>query len=71
MDARDVEMSATGVLDDAGARLVGGHTSEGAELSLGFSITAFAREDALLRKGGMRPGDSIACWSGHATGVRR
>ena len=60
---------AIGVLNDAGAALVGGHTSEGAELSLGLSLTGLADPDTVLRKGGLRPGDRLVLTKGLGTGT--
>jgi selenide,water dikinase len=57
------------VLNEAGAALVGGHTSEGAELSLGLSLTGLADRDAVLRKGGLRPGDRLVLTKGVGTGT--
>jgi selenide,water dikinase len=57
------------VLNDAGAALVGGHTSEGAELSLGLSLTGLADRDAVLRKGGLRAGDRLVLTKGIGTGT--
>ena len=60
---------AVGVLDEAGAALVGGHTSEGAELALGLSLTGLVDADAVLRKGGLRPGDRLVLTKGLGTGT--
>ncbi len=49
---------AVDVLNDDGVPLVGGHSSEGSELSLGLAVTGTAVE-ALLTKGGGRPGDRL------------
>ena len=57
------------VLNDAGAALVGGHTSEGAELALGLSLTGLVDPAAVLRKTGLRPGDRLVLTKGVGTGT--
>jgi len=59
---RDLTQVLAGVLKalaDAGARLVGGHTGEGADLSLGLSLNGYQKPDNLLRKGGAASGDRL------------
>ena len=58
-DLAQMMAGANGILREAECALVGGHTSEGAELSLGFAINGLLDRDAALRKGGLRPGDAL------------
>ena len=66
---RQMMTGATEVLRDAGAALVGGHTSEGAELALGFAVSGLIDRDRILRKGGMLPGDRLIVTKPLGTGT--
>ncbi|MBF2028401.1 MAG: selenide, water dikinase SelD [Oscillatoriales cyanobacterium C42_A2020_001] len=57
------------VLNDAGAVLIGGHTTEGAELAFGVACNGLAPESALLRKGGMQPGQALILTKPLGTGT--
>ena len=68
----DLSMLMTGaneVLREAGCALVGGHTSEGAELALGFSVNGLIDRERLLRKSGMQPGDVLIVTKPLGTGT--
>jgi selenide,water dikinase len=66
---REMMTGAMEVLNDAGATLVGGHTSEGPELALGFSVNGLADRQSILRKGGMAPGDVLILTKPLGTGT--
>ena len=53
----------------AGAALIGGHTAEGPELSLGLTVNGFADEAALWRKAGAKAGDALILTKPLGTGV--
>jgi len=57
------------VLEEAGARLAGGHSAEGSEPALGFAITGAVAPDRILRKGGLNPGDRLILTKPLGTGV--
>ena len=62
----------TGALDTlapTGAVLAGGHSSEGAELAFGLTVNGLIAKDALLRKGGMQPGDALILTKPIGTGT--
>jgi len=63
----EVLAAAGGVIRAAGADLVGGHTSIGAELSLGFAITGLA--GAPIGQAGAQPGDALILTKPIGSGV--
>jgi len=57
------------VLNTSNTALVGGHSSEGAELSFGLSVTGLADRDQVMRKSGMRAGDVLILTKALGTGT--
>ena len=57
------------VLNETGTALVGGHTSEGEELSLGFSVNGLIDRENILHKSGLGPGDRILLTKAIGTGT--
>ncbi|MFI5001657.1 MAG: selenide, water dikinase SelD, partial [Reyranellales bacterium] len=57
------------VLDQAGCALIGGHSGEGPEAALGFSVNGLVEPARALRKGGLRPGDKLVLTKPLGTGV--
>jgi selenide,water dikinase len=53
----EVMDEATAVFTKAGADVVGGHSTEGAELTIGFTVTGTATRP--VQKGGAKPGDAL------------
>ena len=60
---------AVDVLNIAGTALVGGHTMEGAELTLGLSLSGIIDPDQILRKAGMLAGDRLVLTKPIGTGT--
>ena len=56
---RELMTGAIEVLNAANTSLIGGHTAEGAELSLGFAINGHVRPEQVLRKHGLETGDVL------------
>ncbi|WP_374371373.1 selenide, water dikinase SelD, partial [Tabrizicola sp.] len=53
----EVMAEAASVFREAGADVVGGHSTEGAELTIGFTVTGLAERP--IGKGGAQPGDAL------------
>ena len=57
------------VLNETGTALVGGHTSEGEELSLGFSVNGLIDRENIMHKSGLGAGDRILLTKPIGTGT--
>lgn len=60
---------ALSVFREEGLCIVGGHTTEASELSVGFSVNAFVAPDQVLHKQGLRAGDWLVLTKPLGTGV--
>jgi selenide,water dikinase len=56
-------------LDRDGVALIGGHSSEGAELAFGLAVTGDVEPAKMLRKSGLRPGDALVLTRPIGTGI--
>ena len=64
----EVIEAARAVFDAEGAKVVGGHSSTGSELTIGFTVTGLP-ERAPITLAGARPGDALVLTRGIGTGV--
>ncbi|WP_170446756.1 selenide, water dikinase SelD [Ruegeria arenilitoris] len=64
----EIMATATEVMRSAGAEIVGGHSSMGDELTIGFTITGLCQSDPITLSGG-RPGDVLILTKPIGSGV--
>ncbi|PQO23047.1 selenide, water dikinase SelD [Rhodobacteraceae bacterium WD3A24] len=64
----EVMDAASAVFRAAGADVAGGHSSQGAEMTLGFTVTGLT-DGPVLTKGGARPGDALVLTKPIGTGT--
>ncbi|MEO1552784.1 MAG: selenide, water dikinase SelD, partial [Pseudomonadota bacterium] len=64
----EITAGANEIFEAAGTQIAGGHTSQGAELTVGFSI-AGSIDKAPVRQSGARPGDRLILTKAIGTGV--
>ncbi len=64
----EIMTTATAVMRDAGAEIIGGHTSIGDELTMGFTLTGLCSQDPITLAGG-RPGDVLILTKPLGSGV--
>ncbi|HSG54154.1 MAG TPA: selenide, water dikinase SelD, partial [Paracoccaceae bacterium] len=65
---REIMQGATEIFRAAGADVVGGHTSLGSELTIGFTVTGLTDRSA-IRNSGARPGDILILTKPIGTGT--
>ena len=66
----EIMAAAQEVMEDAGAEIIGGHTTQGAELTIGYTVTGLMPEDrAPIGLDGARPGDHLILTGALGTGV--
>ena len=64
----EIMITATEVIREAGAEIVGGHSSIGDELTIGFTLTGLCEKDPITLSGG-RPGDALILTKPLGSGV--
>ncbi len=68
-DLLQIMSGAVAVLNENNCALIGGHTSEGAELSLGFSVNGTCKAEQLLQKGQAKIGHQLILTQPLGTGT--
>lgn len=68
-ELRQMLLGALEVFESAQTALVGGHTSEGAEINLGFSVTGLIEKAHVLHKATLRAGDVLVLTKAVGTGA--
>ncbi|MBV1928098.1 MAG: selenide, water dikinase SelD, partial [Gammaproteobacteria bacterium] len=68
-DLLQIMSGAVAVLNENGCALIGGHTSEGAELSLGFSVNGTCKAEQLLQKSEVKAGHQLILTQPLGTGT--
>lgn len=68
-DLAAMMQGATEVLEADGCALVGGHSGEALEASLGFAVSGLVEPRRAWRKAGLRPGDALILTKPLGTGV--
>ncbi|MEX3014288.1 selenide, water dikinase SelD [Gymnodinialimonas hymeniacidonis] len=64
----EVMDAARAVFEEAGAEIIGGHSTEGAELTVGFTVTGLLDRDPITLSGA-KPGDALILTKPLGTGV--
>lgn len=65
----EVLAGALHIIEPTGAVLVGGHSSEGAELAFGLTVNGLVDVDQVWRKNGLQPGDKLILSKAIGTGT--
>ena len=65
---KEIMHGAASAFSPEGAEIIGGHTSLGTELLIGFTVTGIA-EGRIIRKGGAKPGDKLILTKALGTGT--
>ncbi|MBL4783408.1 MAG: selenide, water dikinase SelD [Porticoccaceae bacterium] len=68
-DLLQIMSGAVAVLNDNNCALIGGHTSEGAEMSLGFSVNGTCKAEQLLQKSRAQVGHQLILTQALGTGT--